>query len=86
VDDGPIILDVVLRCPARQNPADATNYLGGIADVLEGKAHRGPLEHLGALATVRLYRNDRQIKQVNYREEESVDIGYTVTIRQLSSP
>jgi hypothetical protein len=85
VDDGPVSLDVVLRCPAGQNPADATNYLGGIADVLEDKSRRGTLEHLGALAAVRLYRNDRQIKHVTYREEESANIGYTVTIRPLSS-
>jgi hypothetical protein len=26
VDDGPVSLDVVLRCPTGQNPADATNY------------------------------------------------------------
>ena len=85
MDDGPVTLDVVLRCPAGQNPADATNYLGGIADVLEEKSHRGPLEHLGALAAVRLYRNDRQIKHVAYREDESAHVGYTVTVRPLSS-
>lgn len=85
IDDGPVGLDVVLRCPAGQNPADATNYLGGIADVLEEKSRRGALDHLGALAAVRLYRNDRQIKQVAYREEESPHVGYTVTIRLLTS-
>ena len=41
IDEGHLALDVVLRCPAGQNPADATNYLGGIADVLEDRAHRG---------------------------------------------
>jgi hypothetical protein len=85
VDGGPVSLDVVLHCPTGQNPADATNYLGGIADVLEDKPHRGTLDHLGALAAVWLYRNDRQIKKVTYREEESSHIHYTVTIRPLSS-
>lgn len=75
----------MVRCPAGQNPADATNYLGGIADVLEDKSHRGSLEHLGALATVRLYRNDRQVKQVADHEEQSAHVGYTVAIRPLSS-
>jgi hypothetical protein len=84
LDDGPVSLDVVFRCPAGQNPADATNYLGGIADVLEEKSHRGSLEHLGTLAAVRLYRNDRQIKQVAYREDVSAEVGYTVTVRPLS--
>jgi hypothetical protein len=82
--DGPVGLDVVLRCPAGTNPADATNYLGGIADVLEEKSHCGPLEHLGSLAAVHLYRNDRQIKQVTYREDESSTVSYTVTIRPIS--
>ena len=83
VNDRPVSLAVILRCPAGQNPADATNYLGGIADALEEKSHRGPLEHMGDLAAVWLYRNDRQIKEVNYREEESAHVGYTVTIRLL---
>jgi hypothetical protein len=86
VDDGPVSLDVVLHCPAGQNPADATNYLGGIADVLEGKTHRGQLEQLGSLATVHLYGNDRQIKRVSYREGESAHVGYTVTVRRHSGP
>jgi hypothetical protein len=68
---GHVALDVVVRAPAGQNPADATNYLGGIGDVLEEKSSRGPLDHLGPLSTVWLYRNGRQITQVNYREIES---------------
>ena len=32
---GPIGLDVTLRAPAGKDPWDATNYLGGIGDVLE---------------------------------------------------
>jgi hypothetical protein len=86
VADGPVHLDVIFRCPAGQNPADATNYLGGIADVLEEKSHRGSLDHLGPLAKVHLYRNDRQIKQVTYREDESAHVSYTITIRPLNRP
>ncbi len=48
-------------------PSDATNFLGGVADVLEDKAHRGPLAHLGPLADVALYANDRQLPEVSYR-------------------
>ncbi|HEV2258728.1 MAG TPA: hypothetical protein VGS06_36880 [Streptosporangiaceae bacterium] len=83
IQDGPVALDVVVRCPAGGNPADATNLLGGIADVLEEKSHRGSLDHLGALAQVRLYRNDRQVKQVSYREVAADQVSYTVTIREL---
>lgn len=77
-------LDVVVHAPAGQNPADATNYLGGIADVLENKAHRGALEHLGDLADVWVYANDRQIKEATYREMEAEEVSYTVTIRELA--
>jgi hypothetical protein len=65
------------------NPADATNYLGGIADVLEEKSRRGPLDHLEALATVWLYGNDRQLKQVSYREVAANQVSYTVTVRSI---
>jgi hypothetical protein len=41
------------------------------------------LEHLGDLATVRVFRNDRQVRQVSYREEAADRIGYTVTVWSL---
>jgi hypothetical protein len=78
-------LDVVLYSPAGQNPADATNYLGGIGDVLEDKARRGQLDHLADLASVWLYRNDLQIKEVTYRELHSNHVSYTVTIKEVTS-
>ena len=84
VESAPVGLDIVLYGPAGQNPADATNYLGGIGDVLENKEHRGALDHLGDLAKVWLYRNDRQIKEISYHETESDDCSYTVTIRELN--
>ena len=69
--DGPIGLDVVIRAPVGMDPWDATNYLGGIGDVLEDKSRRTQvsLAHLGDLVTVALYRNDRQIREVHYRSE-----------------
>lgn len=86
IDTDRVGLDVTLYAPAGQNPADATNYLGGIADVLEHKAHRGgSLEHLGELANVWLYRNDRQIKEVTYREIEANALRYVVTVRELGT-
>jgi hypothetical protein len=84
IAQGRVGLDVVVHAPAGQNPADATNYLGGIGDVLENKAHRGTLEHLGDLAVVRLYANDRQIKEATYREVDADQASYTVTIRELT--
>jgi hypothetical protein len=83
VSGGPVGLDVVLYAPGGTNPGDATNYLGGIADVLENKAHRGTLDHLNGLGNVWLYHNDRQVKAVSYHEAEADSVSYTVTIREL---
>ena len=83
VDQGGVALEVVVRSPIPA-PGDATNYLGGIGDVLQDKAKCSiPLDHLGELASVRLYSNDRQIKQVSYREEVGSPTGYTVIVRAL---
>lgn len=79
--EGPIGLEVVLRCSRDRLRSDATNYLGGIADVLEEKAHRtGQLDHLGELADIALYANDRQIEEVRYRWEDAADPSYSVTL------
>jgi hypothetical protein len=76
-------LDVVLYASDDQDPWDATNYLGGIADVLEDKSHRGSVDHLGELKRVSVYRNDRQIKQVAYRQRRAAETYYTVRIWEL---
>jgi hypothetical protein len=86
VDSGPVALEVVVHTPPGRDPWDATNYLGGVADVLEEKSRRGTLEHLGELRHVWVYRNDRQIKEVTYRHLEAPDAFYTVRICELSNP
>ena len=58
-------------------------YAEQIGDILENKAYRGTLDHLGGLANVWLYGNDRQIKSVSYREIEAENPSYTVTIREI---
>jgi hypothetical protein len=81
ISEGDVALDVITRLPA----GDAANIIGGIADVLENKpirAHRSSMDHLGVLAAVWLYRDDKQIKQITYREE-SGECSYTVTVRAL---
>lgn len=52
--------------------------------MLEDKTRPGNLDHLGDLAVVWLYCNDRQIKQVTYRETEASHPSYTVTVRALN--
>lgn len=86
ISNGRVGLEVVLASPTDREAWDATNYLGGIADVPEHKAHRGAaVEHLGNLVDVWLYRNDRHIKQVSYRAEahDPASHGYRVTVRRL---
>jgi hypothetical protein len=77
---GRVALDVVTRATT----GDGTNILGGIADVLEDKQHRHyrNLTHLGDLAAVWLYWDDKQLKRISYREEPG-ECSYIVTIREL---
>jgi hypothetical protein len=50
----PVVLEVQQYGP-RPPPGDSTNYVGGIADVLESKDRRTtPVTHLGVLARVAL--------------------------------
>lgn len=76
-------LDVLLHCPESLSPSDATNYLGGIGDVLEDKSRRGFLEHLGDLAYSGLYANDRQICEVAYRVMSGQEPRYQVCLWEL---
>jgi hypothetical protein len=84
VESDRVRLDVVLYTPPELNPGDNANYVGGIADVLEYKGSR-EIDHLGDLGRVGLYTNDRQIKEISFRELEAVQIRYTVTVRELGS-
>lgn len=80
---GPLVLEVEQRMTESVDPWDATNYLGGIADVLEVKDRRGSLPHLGPLAAVALYRNDRQIREVHYRQLEAPAASYRVRLWEI---
>ncbi|MEQ1821726.1 MAG: hypothetical protein ABL949_04395 [Fimbriimonadaceae bacterium] len=62
----PLGIELTIHSVDGQVPGDATNYLGGVGDVLEVKQHRKGISHLGELATVALYVNDKQIKEVHY--------------------
>ncbi len=79
----PIGLELTVFSPD-EPPADATNYLGGVGDVLEVKDRRGDLAHLGELSRVGLYENDRQIRAVNYRWHEAPQTRYTVRLWALT--
>lgn len=75
-----LALELVVTSPTAP-PSDATNYLGGVADVLEDKTHRGDLSHLGSVAHVALYGNDRQLHEVSFRWEAGREVGYRLRVR-----
>lgn len=75
-------LELTLRTPSARQAWDATNYLGGIADVLQNK-NRRVLPHLGELAAVSVYENDRVIREVSYQHELSDKVGYRLRIWAL---
>jgi hypothetical protein len=79
----PIGLALEVGCPRDRNRSDATNYLGGVADVLEDKSRRGTLAHLGDLARFGLYDNDSQIEEVRYRWRDQERPSYRVRIWTL---
>lgn len=82
----PIGLEMVLRCPRGHRRGDATNYLRGIADVLEDKSHRtGQLDLLGDLRDIHLYDNDRQLEEISFTWREAVDASYLLTLRGLEN-
>jgi hypothetical protein len=80
VVNGPIELTVEIRGPAGGPKADLTNYLGGIADVLQNGQPNIDTTWLGDLAEVYLYTNDRQIVAVHGRIVTADRPGYRVII------
>ena len=59
---------------------DATNYLGGVAGVLQVNRVNADLSHLGDLATASLYYDDSQIREVRYRVERSDAPGHRLRV------
>ncbi|ASR56469.1 hypothetical protein [Cellulomonas sp. PSBB021] len=78
----PLGLELTVSSPTEPR-ADATNFLGGVGDVLEVKDRRAALEHLGELRHVGLYENDRQIQEVRYRWRRGLEVAYVVRLWEL---
>jgi len=76
----PIGLELRVACGRDRERSDATNYLGGVGDVLEDKARRKNLAHLGDLASFGLYSDDGQIEEVRFSWEPSETPSYTVRL------
>lgn len=80
----PLGIEVVLTTGGLRHTSDATNYLGGIADVLEAKSHRAMyVAHLGELGAVALFDNDRQLREVHYHQRDGDRDSYTVRLWEL---
>jgi hypothetical protein len=72
-----------MNCPDRPD-GDATNFLGGVADVLQGKAPLNvDVTHLQDLAVIGLYADDKQISQILYRELPAGELRYRIRVSKL---
>lgn len=80
-----IALDVTVRSSTPRPPGDGTNFLGGIADVLQGRQVSPSLDlsHLGELSRVALFADDRQIQQIMYRVVDGDAPSYSVQVAVL---
>ena len=84
----PIGLELVVDLARGGHRSDATNYLGGIGDVLQDKVRpfRGrDLSHLGDLRQVALYEDDSQIREIRYSETSARADSYSVRIWTLEA-
>lgn len=82
----PIGLELIVSAAEGRDPWDATNYLGGVGDVLQDKSRPLPrldLSHLGELRQVALYENDRQIQEIRYRQSSGPASSYSVRLWTL---
>ncbi len=83
LESAAIGLELTLWCPRDRMRGDATNYLGGIGDVLKAKGHRSGTEHLAQLAQVAFYDNDRQIEEVHYYWQQAVEASYRLRLWRI---
>jgi hypothetical protein len=83
---GLVSLELIVRGNGRP-PDDATNYLGGVADVLQAKKDHVMIDlgYLGELRDVALYANDRQINRVGYSQEAAERTSYVVRVTSAAS-
>jgi len=81
---GPVGLQVLVEAPEGATVGDASNMLGGIGDTLQAaRSPLVPLDHLGHLAHVAIYRDDGQITEIRYRRRLGSEIRYGVRVRLL---
>lgn len=80
---GQVALELTINCPDRPN-GDATNFLGGVADVLQGTIPPNvDVAHLRNLAAIGLYVDDKQISRISYRELPAAEVSYRIRVSTL---
>jgi hypothetical protein len=82
--EAPVGLDLILWAPDNADLGDATNYLGGIGDVLQARRPTNiDLGHLGGLAQVAIVKDDRQVRRISYELIVSSPSRYRVRVWEL---
>ena len=71
---------VVVDAPTQPYPSDGTNWLGGVADVLQYSRPNVDTSILGDLAGISLYFDDGQIGEIRYRKEQGNVASYRVRV------
>lgn len=74
-----VALELTLYSPVRCPPGDALNFLGGVGDVLQRKRN-DLVGHLGPLADVAVYHDDRQIRRVRFDQRIASEFRYRVRV------
>ena len=76
-------MKLTVWAPTPAPPGDPTNFLGGIADVLQRKILS---ESLGALGPICVYENDLQLRRVQYEQRLAPERSYEVRLQSLGGP
>jgi hypothetical protein len=80
---GEVALELTIRSPGRPD-GDATNFLGGVADVLQTTVSpNADITHLGDLAAIGLYLDDKQISRISYRELPAAEVFYRIRVSAI---
>jgi predicted RNA-binding Zn ribbon-like protein len=77
---GAVALSLTLFTPDVLPPGDPTNFLGGVADVLQRKADVFALD---ALSDVMVYENDAQLRRIEFQQVPDDRTHYELRIHHL---
>lgn len=74
-------MELLVRCHRDGHArGDATNYLGGIGDVLQSQRTNADVSHLGDLAAISVYPDDKQIHEVHCMVLDDLNESYAIRL------